>query len=196
MYSWIPILSLPNVNLSPLSYLSSIKATLIVFLAFPVHYDTHLPSPCRTDPSPLSFAPNFSVNLCTNQSFHRYRCYYEIYLIELTGNDNCYLDYIWEQGSQVMVTQGSKCKIRRLMSSLEKNTGLFDILKASRESLPIKASSIFVNALTSFMGKITRCAINLICKHIEAIRSYAFFAGQQRSNKTKIRYFQSKYSHS
>lgn len=36
------------------------------------------------------------------------------------------------------------------------------------------------------MGKIPRCANNLICKHIEAIRSYAFFAGQQRSNKTKI----------
>lgn len=62
-----------------------------------------------------------------------------------------------------------------------RNSGLFNILiflKASRESLPIKASSIFVNAFTSSMGKISGCANNLICKHIEVIRSYAFFAGQ------------------
>lgn len=63
---------------------------------------------------------------------------------------------------------------------------ILTFLKASRESPPIKVSSVFVKTFTSFMGKIPRCANNLICKHIEAIRSYAFFAGQQRSNKTKI----------
>lgn len=76
---WIPALSLPNVILFPLSYLSFIKTTFTVFPAFPVHYGTHLSSPCRTDPSLLPFAPHLSVNLCTNHSFHRYRCYYELY---------------------------------------------------------------------------------------------------------------------
>lgn len=87
------------------------------------------------------------------------------------------------------ILKKSDITLRGRMSSLEKNSSLFNILtflKASRESLPIKAPSIFVNAFTSFMGQISRRANNLICKHIEVIRSYAFFAGQQRSSKTNI----------
>lgn len=60
------------------------------------------------------------------------------------------------------------------------------LLEESRESIPIKTSSIFVTVFTSFMANLSRHANILICKHIEAMRSYAFFAGQQRSNKTKI----------
>lgn len=52
--------------------------------------------------------------------------------------------------------------------------------KESRENIPIKPSSIFVTAFTSFMANISRYANIFICKRAEAMRNYAFFAGQQR----------------
>lgn len=44
---------------------------------------------------------------------------------------------------------------------------------------------MFVTTFTSFMANISRLANSLICKHIEAMRSYVFFVSQKRSNKTK-----------
>lgn len=48
-----------------------------------------------------------------------------------------------------------------------------------------KAASIFVTAVAGFMANIFKCTNILICKHTKAMRSYAFFAGQQGSNKNK-----------
>lgn len=72
---------------------------------------------------------------------------------------------------------------------VKKNSSLFKIstlLRESRASMSIKASSIFVTAFPGFIADKSKRANILICKPSEAMRSYAFFASQRESNKTKL----------
>lgn len=96
--------------------------------------------------------------------------------------NDCHMEYHALKRSQV--TGDLKTNIL-----VVKNSSLFKIstlLRESRASMSIKASSIFVTDFTGFIVDKSKQANILICKPSEAMRSYAFFAGQQESNKTKL----------